>query len=100
MVGLEANEWGTIGVRHKMKQETMGMLPMSMIMLGMGTIIPSSKYGLQHTPTLLERLKCESKNENNRRKSWGMLLNLHTLGVRGACQSSKMGTRMNDKWVK
>jgi hypothetical protein len=28
MVRFEANGWETIGVRHKTKQETIGMLPM------------------------------------------------------------------------
>jgi hypothetical protein len=41
MARLEANGWETIGVGCKMKQETMGVLPVPMTMLGMGTIAPT-----------------------------------------------------------
>jgi hypothetical protein len=33
-------------------------------------------------PTLLQRLKCESEGENNKRKSWGTLPNSQHLGGR------------------
>jgi hypothetical protein len=53
------------------------------------------------TPTFLEGFKCESKNENNkRRKSQGCVIwFVALLGVRWACWNVEMGTRMNDKWV-
>ncbi len=35
------------------------------------------------TPTLLERLKCKSKNENNGRRSWGTLPNSQHFRGRG-----------------
>jgi len=40
------------------------------------------------------------KCENNRRiKNWGVLPNLQHFGGRGACWSSKMGTKKNGKQV-
>jgi hypothetical protein len=36
-------------------------------------------------PTLLERFKCESKNENNGKRSWSMLLNTQHFRGKGAC---------------
>jgi hypothetical protein len=51
-------------------------------------------------PKLLEKFNCESKGENNGRiRSWGMLPVSQHFGGRGACWSSKMGTRMNDKSI-
>jgi len=51
-------------------------------------------------PTLLERLKCESKNGNiERKKSWGTLFSSQHFGGRGACWNSRMGTRTSDKQV-
>jgi len=51
------------------------------------------------TPTFLEGFKCESKNENNkRRKSQGCVPWLVALsGVRWACWNVEMGTRTSDK---
>jgi hypothetical protein len=46
MVGLEADGWETIGVGHKMKQETMGVLPVPMTQLGMGTVAPTNRSRL------------------------------------------------------
>jgi len=50
-------------------------------------------------PTLLERFKCESKSENNGKRNWGMLLNTQHFKGKGACWSSVMGIRTNDKHV-
>jgi len=51
-------------------------------------------------PHILEKLKCESKSGNIRkRKSWGMLFNLQHFEGKKACWSFGMGTRTNDKWV-
>ncbi len=50
-------------------------------------------------PTFLERFKCEFKSENGGR-NWGMLFSSkHFEGKEGACWSSRMGIRKNDKWV-
>ncbi len=54
---------------------------------------------LWHTPTFFERLKCKFKNENNRRRSLGMLLNSQHLESTKTRWSSKIGIKMNDKWV-
>jgi hypothetical protein len=51
------------------------------------------------TPKLLERLKCKFESEDNEIRSWGTFLNSQHFRVRGAFWSSKMRTRMNDKWV-
>jgi hypothetical protein len=51
-------------------------------------------------PNSLGRFNYESKGENNRRiKSWGTLPGSQHFGGRGACWSSRMGTRISDKWV-
>ncbi len=48
----------------------------------------------------LDKLNFESKGENNgRKRSWGTFPNLQHFGGRGACWSSKMGIRMNDKQI-
>ncbi len=46
MAGMEANGWETVGVRHKTKYETMGMLLMLMTQLGMGIVAPTNRPGL------------------------------------------------------
>ncbi len=52
------------------------------------------------TPKLLDRLNWESKNENNGRKmSWGTFFISQHFKGRGACWSSRMGSRMSDNWV-
>jgi hypothetical protein len=41
-----------------------------------------------HTPTLLERLKCEFKRENNRRKmNWGMFPSSQHFGGKGCARA-------------
>ncbi len=47
-------------------------------------------------PTLLERLKGEFGSENNKKRNWGTLLTLQHFGGKGACWSSRMGTRTNN----
>jgi hypothetical protein len=46
MAGLEADGWETVGVGRKMKQETMGVLPVPMTMPGMVTAPPTSRYAV------------------------------------------------------
>jgi hypothetical protein len=50
-------------------------------------------------PKFLERLKCEFESENNKKKTRVHSLAHSSFGVKGACWSSEMGTRMSDKWV-
>ncbi len=50
-------------------------------------------------PTLLKKLKCESKNENNEKRSWGTLPNLQHFEGRRTCWSFEMGTRITNKWI-
>jgi hypothetical protein len=52
------------------------------------------------TPKLLDRHNYESKGENNERiMNWAMLLGSQHFKGRKVYWSSRMGTRMNDKWV-
>jgi hypothetical protein len=53
----------------------------------------------RHTPTLLERFKCKSKNGNNGRKNWGAFINSQHFKGRRACYNFGMGIRMINKWV-
>ncbi len=54
----------------------------------------------RRTPKLLDRFNYESKGENSRRiKSWGTLLDSQHFGGKGACWSSRMGTKMSDKHI-
>lgn len=48
MARLEADGWEIVGVGHRAqnKVKTMGMLPMPMTHLGMGTVAPTNRYGL------------------------------------------------------
>jgi hypothetical protein len=54
----------------------------------------------QRTPKLLHGLNYESKDEDNgRRRSWGAFLDSWHFGGKGACWSSRMGTRKINKQV-
>jgi hypothetical protein len=44
-------------------------------------------------PTLLERLKCEFENENNKGRSWVHSLARSTLGLKGCAGAPKWGLR-------
>jgi hypothetical protein len=47
-----------------------------------------------HTPTLLERLKCEFKSENNgRKKIWGTLPSSQHFGGKGRVRALGRGLR-------
>jgi hypothetical protein len=43
------------------------------------------EVSMWHTPTFFERLKCESKSENNEKKSCGMFCNLQHFDGKGVC---------------
>jgi len=48
----------------------------------------------------LKRFKCKFESKNSGKEGVRVhYLACNTLGVRGACWSSRMGTRTNDKWV-
>jgi hypothetical protein len=44
-------------------------------------------------PKLLDGFNCESKGENNRRRSWGILLGSQHFEGKKACWSFEMGLR-------
>jgi hypothetical protein len=54
---------------------------------------------MSHIHKLLERLKCEFKNETIEEGVGVGSLAHNTLRVKGACQSSGMGIKMSEKWV-
>ncbi len=60
---------------------------------------PQMGYGYWHIPTFLEKLKCESKNGNNERRNCGTFLSSQHFRGKGACWSSRMGTKMSDKRI-
>jgi hypothetical protein len=60
----------------------------------------SLHVNLWHTPRLLDGLNYESKGENNERKrSWGVLFSSQHFGGRGVCWSFEIGTGKSDKQV-
>jgi hypothetical protein len=77
-----------------------------MFEINVSSIIDSNVFGVKigenfsRTPKLLNKLNCKSKGENNKKiRSRGTLPVLQHFKGRGACWSSGMGTRTNDKRV-
>jgi hypothetical protein len=56
-------------------------------------------FWLKGIVTHPQRFKCESEGENNKRRNWGMLLNLQHFGCKRGVLELLDGTRKSDKWV-